>query len=105
MQKEQTKEKKEKYWKTIFCAPFTNCISSINNIQIDNGEYIGVVIWMFNLIGFCDNYSKASENLRQYYRDDANDNMTLSQSFKYKFKITGKTPATFNTEDVKRANH
>ena len=28
------------------CAPFTNCISRINNIQIDNAEYIDVDIDM-----------------------------------------------------------
>ena len=25
------------------CAPFTNCIGKINNIQIDNAEYIDIV--------------------------------------------------------------
>ena len=30
--------------KVIFknCAPFTNCISKINNTQIDNAEYIDI---------------------------------------------------------------
>ena len=32
------------------CAPFTNCISKIKNIQIDNAEYIDIVIPMYNLI-------------------------------------------------------
>ena len=39
----------------------------------------------------------------QYYRDDPNDNITESESFKYKIKITGKTPADGNTKDVKIA--
>ena len=32
--------------KVIFknCAPFTNCISKINNTQIDNAEYIDIAI-------------------------------------------------------------
>ena len=30
------------------CAPFTNCISSINNTQIDNAEYIDVVMPIYN---------------------------------------------------------
>ena len=81
----------------------TNCISSINNIQIDNAEYIDVVMPMYNLIEYSDNYSKTSESLWQYYRDDPNDNITQSESFKYKFKITGKTPAVGNTEDLKIA--
>ena len=40
------------------CAPFTNCISSINNIQIDNAEYIDAVTPMYNWIEYSDNYSK-----------------------------------------------
>ena len=86
------------------CAPLTNFISSINNIQIDNAEYIDVVMPMYNLIEYSDNYSKTSGSLWQYYRDDPNDNITQSESFKYKFKITGKTPAAGNTENVKIAN-
>ena len=34
----------------------------------------------------------------QYYRDDPNDNITESESFKYKIKITGKAPAAGNTK-------
>ena len=38
--------------KVIFknCAPFTNCISKINNTQIDNAEYIDLVMPVYNLI-------------------------------------------------------
>ena len=48
--------------KVIFknCAPFTNCISKINNTQIDNAEYIDIVIPMYTLIEYGDNYSKPS---------------------------------------------
>ena len=28
------------------CAPFTNCISKISNTQIDNAEYIDIVMLM-----------------------------------------------------------
>ena len=54
--------------KVIFknCAPFTNCISKINNTQIDNAEYIDIVMLMYNLIEFSDNYSKTSGTLWQY---------------------------------------
>ena len=40
------------------CAPFTSCISTINNIQIDDVQYIDVVMPMYNLIEYSDNYSK-----------------------------------------------
>ena len=48
--------------KVIFknCAPFTNCIIKINNTQIDNAEYIDIVMPMYNLIEYSDNYSKTS---------------------------------------------
>ena len=51
--------------KVIFknCAPFTKCISKINNTQIDNSEYIDIVMPMHNLIEYSDNYSKTSGNL------------------------------------------
>ena len=45
------------------CAPFTNCISKINNTQIDNAEYIDIVMPMYNLIEYSDNYSKTSGSL------------------------------------------
>ena len=55
---------------------------------------------MYNLIGYSDNYSKTLGTLWQYYKDDPNDNITQSESFKSKIKITGKTPAAGNTKDV-----
>ena len=45
---------------------------------------------MYNLIEYSNNYSKTSGSLWQYYRDEANDNITESESFKYKIKITRK---------------
>ena len=42
------------------CAPFTDCISEINNTQIDNAKGINVVMLMYNLIECSDNYSKKS---------------------------------------------
>ena len=32
------------------CAPFTDCISEINNTQIDNSKGTNIVIPMYNLI-------------------------------------------------------
>ena len=55
---------------------------------------------MYNLIEYNDSYSKTSGSLWQYYKDDPNDNITNSESFKFKVKITGKTPAAGNTKDV-----
>ena len=82
------------------CAPFTKCISRINNTDIDNAQDIDIVMPMYNLIEYSDNYSKTSESLWQYYKDDPNDNITQSESFKSKMNITRKTPAAGNTKDV-----
>ena len=51
--------------KVIFknCAPFTNCISEINNIQIDNARVIDIVMPMYNLIEYSDNYAKTTGSL------------------------------------------
>ena len=37
---------------------------------------------MYNLIEYSDNYSKTSGSLWQYYKDDPNDNINRSESFK-----------------------
>ena len=57
--------------KVIFknCAPFTNCISKINNPQIDNAEYIDIVMPMYNLMEYSNNYSKTSGSLWQHYKE------------------------------------
>ena len=81
------------------CAPFTNCISEINNTQIDNAKDMGLVMSMYSLIEQSNNYSKTSGSLWQYYRDEPilNNNYTLvnfpsnSVSFKFKQKITDLT--------------
>ena len=52
------------------CAPFTNCISEINNTQVDNAKDIDIVLPMYNLIEYSDNYAKTSRSLWQYYRDE-----------------------------------
>ena len=89
--------------KVIFknCAPFTNCISEINNTQIDNAKDIDIVMSMYNLIEYSDNYAKTTGSLWQYCKDipalNVNDEIThfteanLTDSFNFKVKITGQT--------------
>ena len=67
-----------------------------NNTQIDNAKDIDVIIPMYNLIEYSNNYSKTSASLWRYYRDEPalNDAGTLenvpgnSASCKFKQKIT-----------------
>ena len=98
--------------KVIFknCAPFTSCISKINNTQIDNAEYIDIVMSMYNLIEYSDNYSKTSGSLWQYCKDIPAVNnagnivdftaTNTTDSFKSKAKITGHTNNDGRVDDV-----
>ena len=79
------------------CAPFTNCISEINNTQVDNTKDIDIVMIMYNLIEYSDNYAKTSASLWQYCLDipAVNNNViadftenNLTDSFNFKVKIT-----------------
>ena len=58
---------------------------------------------LYDLIRYSDNYSNISRGQWQYYKDDANNNITQSKLFKFKIKITKKTPATGYSKDVKIA--
>ena len=82
------------------CAPFTNCISEINNTQIINCNDIDIVMPLYNLLDYSDNYAKTSGILWQYYRNESNDNLADSESFKSEIKISRKTPAAGNEKDV-----
>ena len=80
------------------CASCTNCKSEINNTQIDNAKDINIVMPMYNLIEYSDNYSKPSGSLWQYCKDiptvDNNDNIadfneaSATDSFNSNAKIT-----------------
>ena len=84
------------------CAQFAKCIGRINGTEIDNTQDIDIIMRMYDLIEYSDNCSKTSGSLRQYYKDDPNDNITWSESFEYK-KITCKTPDAGNTKNVEIA--
>ena len=44
-------------------APFINCISKINGVQIDNAEDLDLVMLMYNLLAFSKNYRKTTSSL------------------------------------------
>ena len=56
-------------------APFTSCISKINNTLIDNAEDLDIVIPMFNLLEYSENYRKTTGSLWNYYRDEPNNSI------------------------------
>ena len=90
-------------------APFTNCVSEINNTQIHNAKDIDIVMPMYNLIEYSDNYAKTAGSLWQYCKDipARNDNdqtiafdvNNVTDSFNFKVKITGRT-GNGGTKDV-----
>ena len=73
-------------------APFINCISKINGVQIDNAEDLDVVMPMYNLLEYSKNYRKTTESLLNYYRHGLSNPLSSnSESFKYKINIQGNT--------------
>ena len=68
------------------CAPFTKCITHINDKQIDNADNLDIITPMYNLVEYSDNYSDTSGSLWQFKRDEQNmkngnsDNVTKADS-------------------------
>ena len=54
------------------CALFANCISEINNTQINNAKDLDGV-----MLKYGDNYSKAPRRLWQQYRDEPNHHIQM----------------------------
>ena len=63
------------------CAPFTDCMSKINNTQVDNAKDIHIVMLMYNLIEYSNNYSETCGSLWQYCRDEPP--ITAANTIKY----------------------
>ena len=45
------------------CAPFTKCITHINDEHFTNADNLDIIISMYNLIEYSDNYSDISGSL------------------------------------------
>ena len=81
--------------------PFVTCITRTNGELIENADDLDIVMSMYNLLEYSENYRKTIGSLYNYYRDelsdDANDNnfdnikVVNSEAFKYKNKIIGNT--------------
>ena len=82
-------------------APFICCVSKINRTFIDNAKNLGVAMPMYNLIDYNKKCSKTSGTLWNYYKDILIDRIRISESFKYKASIIGKTANNGNTKEVK----
>ena len=91
------------------CAQFTKCNLEIN---VDTAENLDIVMPMYNLIEYSDNYQDSSAMPYQYKRDeppedDAVADLTAnnSNSLKYKIKLLGNvTEVAGDAAGVRRLN-
>ena len=78
------------------CAPFIKCNLETNDEHVDTAENLDIVMSIYNLIEYSDNYQDSSATLYQYKRDEppeanaiANLTANNSSSFKYKVNLLG----------------
>ena len=77
------------------CAPFTRCATHINDEHVETAENLDIIMPMYNLIEYSDNYSDSSGSLWQFKRDESpmNDdgnplNVALDNSTSFKYKAS-----------------
>ena len=82
------------------CASFTKCNLEINDEHVDTAENLDIVMPMYNLIEYSDNYQDSSATLYQYKRDEppevdaiADLAVNTSSSSKYKANLLGNIAA------------
>ena len=74
------------------CAPFTKCITHINDEHVDNPDNLDIIMPTYNVIEYSHNYSGTSGSLWLFKRDEhnmdngntANATTADSSSFEYK---------------------
>ena len=81
-------------------APLVSCITRINGELIEDADDLDIVMPMYNLLEYSNNYRKTIGSLYNYYRDEltndnnnnfANRNVVNPNTYKYKNKIIGNT--------------
>ena len=77
------------------CAPFTKCVTHINDEHVETAENLDIIMPMYNLIEYSDNYADSSGSLYQFKRDESpiNDagnpnNVALDNSTSFKYKAS-----------------
>ena len=93
------------------CAPFTRCVTHINDEHVETAGNLDIVMPMYNLIEYSDNCSDSTGSLYQFKRDESPMNgdknplnvaLDNSTSFKYKAFLLGKaTDADGNDRSLK----
>ena len=82
-------------------APFTLCITKINYTVINNAEDLDIVILMYNLLEYSDNYSVTSETFWNYYRDEMNDDVN-ENNFAGNYRINNNKTTTVNILSIRQ---
>ena len=80
------------------CHPFTKCKIHLNDTHVDLSDSLDLIMNMYNLIEYSDNYSDSTASLYHFKRQEPlenNANITIagSSSFKYKFNLLGNSEA------------
>ena len=77
------------------CAPFTRCVIHINDEHVETAENLDIIMPMYNLIEYSDNYADSSGSLYQFKRDESpiNDagnpnNVALDNSTSFKYNAS-----------------
>ena len=99
------------------CSPFIRCFTHLNDEHVERADNLDIIMNMYNLTEYSDNYADSSGSLWQYKRDEQNmtaagnpDNVTEndSSSFKYKpdlLKGLTSTDVAANTDPDTAAVH
>ena len=90
------------------CATFTRCVTHINDEHVETAENLDIIMPMYNLIEYSDNYADSSGSLYQFKRDEFSKNddgnplnvaLDNSASFKYKASLLGKADDDDDDDD------
>ena len=90
------------------CAPFKDCRTEINDTFVDYTDFINIIMPMYNLIAYSNNYSDTSGSLWQIERDEIINNADVTNDnnaplFKYKASIIGNTDNNIRKNGVTKA--
>ena len=53
------------------CAPFTRCVTHINDEHVETAENLDIILNLYNLLEYSDNYPDSSGSLYQFKRDES----------------------------------
>ena len=56
------------------CTSFIRCVTHINDEHVETAENLDIIMPMYNLLGYSDNYADSSGSLWQFKRDEQNMN-------------------------------